>query len=65
MELVGAIPRLVFASKLFEGTVSESLQGVAKAAELITDSDLYKAMRGTYTPFLPKHPASAWSRLFF
>lgn len=64
IELVGPIPRLIFHSMLFIDAVKECLQGANEAALKVSNSDVYRALRGKYTPFLAKHPASASSKLF-
>eukprot|EP00178_Gracilaria_changii_P015119 TRINITY_DN423_c0_g1_i2.p1 TRINITY_DN423_c0_g1~~TRINITY_DN423_c0_g1_i2.p1 ORF type:complete len:327 (+),score=47.19 TRINITY_DN423_c0_g1_i2:855-1835(+) len=65
IELVGTIPRLLFDSALFVRAIEECLYSAKEAAQNVSDSDLYNAMFGKYTPFVGKHPASASGRIFF
>lgn len=65
IDLVGPIPRLVFSSQLFQGAINECLSGAVNAAADVSDSELYKALCGRYSPFIGKHPASVSSRIFF
>lgn len=64
-ELVGPIPRLVFDSDSFGKAIIECLSGAFQAANVVSDSELYEALHGRYSPYLAKHPASASCRLFF
>lgn len=52
IEHVGPIPRLVFDSVLFRKAIFECITGGAQAVETVSDSDLHKAMRGKYSPFI-------------
>lgn len=64
IELVGAIPRLVFDSDLFLRAISDFRGSAREAAESLSDTDLYEAMLGKYSPFVGKHPVSTTGKLF-
>lgn len=65
IDFVRPIPRLVFESELFRKAIIECIIGGAQAVEKVSDSDLYKAMRGKYSPLLAKGLAPASSNGFF
>lgn len=64
IKLVGPIPRLVFNSQLFLSAVKECLQDGHEAARKVSDSNLYKALCGRYSPPLGKYSTPESSRMF-